>query len=75
MNVASEKGIHLNVCGALDSRGNRERAAEKIAPPCKWLTSNSFGMLRHTAGCTFDDIDVGKSSLIDLEAYDCAIAA
>lgn len=27
-------------------------------------------MLRHTAGCSFDDIDELKFSLIDLEAYD-----
>jgi len=32
-------------------------------------------MLRHTAGCSFDDIDEGKSSLIDLEACDYALAA
>ena len=32
-------------------------------------------MLRHSAGCSFDDIDEGKSSLIDLETYVYAEAA
>jgi hypothetical protein len=59
---------------------NMERLAEKTSPPREWLTSNSLDnndpcMLRHTAGCSFDDIDEGKFSLIDLEAYDCTIAA
>ena len=32
-------------------------------------TNNDPCMLRHTAGCSFYDMDEGKSSLIDLEAY------
>jgi len=34
--------------------------------------NNDPCMLRHTAGCSFEGIDEGKSSLIDLEAYDYA---
>ena len=37
--------------------------------------NNDPCMLRHTAGCSFDDIDEGKFSLIDLEACYYAIAA
>jgi hypothetical protein len=76
VNVASEKGAIYSVCGALYSRGNRERLAEKTNPPFgKWLISNRLGMLRHTAGCSFYQgqcqanilIALYKPEIIDLE--------
>jgi hypothetical protein len=52
---------------------------EAVPPPRNWSVSllwlKVIARLRHTAGCSFDDIDEDKSSLIDLEAYDYAMAA
>jgi CRISPR/Cas system-associated protein Csx1 len=70
VNVASEMTSGMTMrCSGLYR--NIERLAEKTSPPRKWLKSNSLGMLRHTAGCSFYQgelvLALTKSSLIEVD--------